>query len=170
MTRILTPSQTIGPLFGFALMPAGITQALPESDPEAIVIAGTLYDGNGKHLSFEAMLEFWSEGQACRVRTFDGRFRAVMRKPQATALPDGRICAPHLNIAVFARGLTRQVVTRMYFPDEQARNAADPVLEMVDPARQAVLTARPGDKERTLAFDIRLQGDNESVFFCLGEA
>lgn len=169
MNKILTPSHTIGPLFGFALLPEGVTEALPETDPEAIVIEGMLYDGNGQHLRYEAMLEFWSEGQACRVRTFDGRFRAIMRKPQPTSHPEAGIFAPHLNVAVFARGLTRHLVTRLYFPDEQERNAADPVLAQVDSARHPVLIARSTDDKRKLAFDIRLQGDNESVFFRLAD-
>ncbi len=128
-----------------------------------------LYDGFGKHLRYEAMLEFWSEGQACRVRTFDGRFRAIMRKPQASTHPEGGTFAPHLNVAVFARGLTRHLVTRMYFPDEQDRNAADPVLAKVDPARHAVMIARSNGDSRKLEFDIRLQGENESVFFRLAD-
>jgi protocatechuate 3,4-dioxygenase, alpha subunit len=76
--------------------------------------------------------------------------------------------APHLDVSVFARGLLDRVVTRIYFPDEDEANAADPVLaNITDPARRATLIAvedpaRPGTAFR---FDIRLQGERETVFF-----
>jgi protocatechuate 3,4-dioxygenase alpha subunit len=63
---------------------------------------------------------------------------------------------------VFARGLLKPVLTRMYFPDEEEANAADPVLTAVDDA--STLVARAGDR---LEFDIRLQGDGETVFFAV---
>ena len=167
--KILTPSQTIGPLFGFALLPKGITETIDPSDAEAVVIEGALLDGNGQHLRFEVMLEFWSEGQACRVRTIDGRFRAVLRRPQPELGGDGSEWAPHLNVNVFARGLNRHVVTRVYFPDEP-RNAADPVLQQVAPERRQTLIARPGAEPRHFDFDIHLQGEQETVFFRLSDA
>lgn len=169
MTNILTPSQTCGPLFGFALLPAGITEAVAADDLNAIVIEGTLYDCNDKHLGFEAFLEIWSAEQACRIRTFDGKFRAIVRKPAPVQHVDGGVEAPHLHVAIFARGLTRHLITRIYFPDEQEKNAADPVLGKVDAARHPVLIAQAGDDKRKLKFDIKLQGANESVFFRLGE-
>jgi protocatechuate 3,4-dioxygenase alpha subunit len=66
---------------------------------------------------------------------------------------------------VFARGLLDRVVTRMYFPDEQTANAADPVLSSIgSPRRRATLIAVP-EPEGELRFDIYLQGDRETVFF-----
>jgi protocatechuate 3,4-dioxygenase alpha subunit len=66
---------------------------------------------------------------------------------------------------VFARGLLDRVVTRMYFPDEQGANAADPVLSSIgEQARRATLIAVP-EPEGELRFDIRLRGERETVFF-----
>ena len=73
--------------------------------------------------------------------------------------------APHLSVLVFARGLLRQVATRMYFPDEPDANAADPVLSTIDPHARDTLVARPDNTG--LRFDIRLQGEGETVFFAL---
>jgi protocatechuate 3,4-dioxygenase alpha subunit len=76
---------------------------------------------------------------------------------------DGGLQAPHVDVAVFARGLLKHLVTRLYFEDEES-NAEDTVLAQVtDPARRAtLLAARTGDGYR---FDIRLQGEGETVFF-----
>ena len=73
--------------------------------------------------------------------------------------------APHLTVLVFARGLLKPVLTRMYFPDEAAANEADPVLSAVPADDRATLVARPdGDG---LRFDVRLQGDGQTAFFTL---
>ena len=76
--------------------------------------------------------------------------------------------APHLDVSVFGRGLLDRVVTRIYFPDEQEANAADPVLAAIaDPDRRATLvaTVAPGGPPDEFRFDIRLQGERETVFF-----
>ena len=67
---------------------------------------------------------------------------------------------------MFARGLLDRVVTRIYFPDEAAANAADPVLRSVDPDRRDTLIARPADGgPGDFRFDVHLQGERETVFF-----
>jgi protocatechuate 3,4-dioxygenase alpha subunit len=71
--------------------------------------------------------------------------------------------SPHLSVLVFARGLLKPVRTRMYFPDEEEANAADPVLSAIDDP--STLVARTADD--ALEFDIRLQGEAETVFFAL---
>lgn len=168
MNDVLTPSQTSGPLFGFALLREDLSLSIDPSDPNAVRIQGRITDGTGAPLVHEAFVEFWSADQATRARAMeDGRYEVVMARPAASALPDGRVLAPHLHFAVFGRGLSRQVITRMYFPDEIAANAADPVLELVDPASRATLVAHDGNEAGTLRFDIRLQGDGETVFFRL---
>jgi protocatechuate 3,4-dioxygenase alpha subunit len=74
--------------------------------------------------------------------------------------------APHLHVSVFARGLLDHLVTRIYFPDEAAANAADAVLAMIpDPGARGTLIARAG--AGSLRFDIHLQGEHETVFFDL---
>ncbi|MDX6392635.1 MAG: protocatechuate 3,4-dioxygenase, alpha subunit [Streptosporangiaceae bacterium] len=76
--------------------------------------------------------------------------------------------APHLDVSVFARGMLDRVVTRIYFPDEQEANAADPVLAAIaDPDRRATLvaTVEAGGPPGEFRFDIRLQGARETVFF-----
>ena len=73
--------------------------------------------------------------------------------------------APHFNVTVFARGLLRHLVTRMYFPDETEANGADPVLNLVEPARRETLIAK--NCGGVLRFDVRLQGERETVFFAI---
>jgi len=89
-------------------------------------------------------------------------------KPGRVMGRDGRPMAPHLNLAVFARGINIHLNTRMYFPDEAAANAEDPVLALIEqPARRETLIARRAEKKKAVVyrFDIVLQGDAETVFF-----
>jgi protocatechuate 3,4-dioxygenase alpha subunit len=97
----------------------------------------------------------------------DGMYRIVTMKPGALPCPEGGTEAPHLDVSVFARGLLDRVVTRIYFPDEVAANDADPVLASLDDdARAATLIAQTvADTPGELRFDIRLQGERETVFF-----
>ena len=66
---------------------------------------------------------------------------------------------------MFARGLLKRVVTRMYFPDEEAANAEDPVLLGLDPQQRATLVSQP--EEDGVRFDIVLQGDRQTTFFAV---
>ncbi len=116
----------------------------------------------------------------------EGRYRIVTLRPGPLPSPDGGLEAPHLDVSVFARGLLDRVVTRIYFSDEAAANGADPVLAAIaDADRRATLiaTAEPGTgplntgqldtgqldtgqlKPGQFGFDIRLQGEHETVFF-----
>jgi protocatechuate 3,4-dioxygenase alpha subunit len=153
-----TPSQTAGPFFGFALpFPDG-----PCAGPGSTVrIEGQLLDGAGQPVP-DGLLEAWHGDQLARCGTDpEGVFHFVVRKPARG--PDGH--APHLELTVFARGLLRHLATRVYFPDEEAANAADPALLAVDPDRRHTLIARAdGD---VLRFDVRLQGHEETVFFAI---
>jgi protocatechuate 3,4-dioxygenase alpha subunit len=154
----------MGPLYGYALMFEGSHEAVAPDSPGAVRIEGLILDGDGVPLAWpEGYIEVWEGEQMARGRTDDtGRYSVVVRKPAPTATPDGEL-APHLNVAVFARGLLKQVVTRIYFPDEEAANAADPVLELVPPEDRELLVAVPeGD---VLRFDIHLQGERETPFF-----
>jgi len=121
-------------------------------------------DGDGIAVP-DALLEAWSPGQFARSRTDpEGAFHLWLRKPDAVR--DGaRRAAPHVELTVFARGLLRHLATRIYFPDEEAANAADPVLRKVPRARRSTLVARR--HAGVLIFDLRLQGEDETVFFAL---
>jgi protocatechuate 3,4-dioxygenase alpha subunit len=165
-----TPSQTIGPFFNFALPFDSGAYIVPDGTPGAIRLVGRVTDGNGDPVP-DALIETWQADQAGRYDTSadfrgygryptdeDGGFSFLTLKPGAVG---GQ--APHIDVIVFACGLLLHLVTRIYFPDEEAANAADPALSAVDPERRATLVAhKDGD---TLRFDIRLQGEHETVFF-----
>lgn len=177
-----TASQTVGPFFSFALLELVRPELVPPETPGSIRIEGTVLDGAGAPVD-DAMVEIWqadaggrfaqpsaSHGDAA-FRGFgrcgtdaEGRFWFVITKPGVVPDADGRPQAPHLDVSVFARGLLKRLVTRIYFPDEEAANAVDPVLSALPSADdRATLVAVPsGD---VLRFDIRLQGERETVFF-----
>jgi protocatechuate 3,4-dioxygenase alpha subunit len=162
---VASPSQTAGPLWGFALMFEGCEQAVDPATPSAVVLRGRVLDGDGRPVAYpDALLEVWSAEQWARARTDEhGWFRFVVAKPAPSVAPDGRPLAPHLHLAVFARGLLKHVLTRVYFPDEEEANAADPVLELVAPEDRRTLIARADGAG--LVFDVVLQGEDETVFF-----
>ena len=155
-----TPSQTVGPFFGFALPFEGGEEVVAPIEPGAVRIEGRLIDGAGDPVP-DGLVEVWDGDQFARCRTDpEGLYHVVLRKPAARP-PH----APHLNITVFARGLLRHLATRLYFPEEEVANTADPALARVDPERRGTLIAsRDG---AVLRFDIRLQGEHETVFFSL---
>ena len=154
-----TPSQTVGPFFGYALpFEAG---ADATSGGAGIRIEGQLLDGDGEPVP-DGMVELWGGRQFARCRTdAEGAFHFTASKP-GFARDDE---APHLEVTVFARGLLRHLVTRLYFPEEVAANASDRTLNLVDPARRPTLIARV--EGSVLRFDIRLQGESETVFFAI---
>lgn len=160
----ITPSQTLGPLYGFALMFPGSESAIDASDPRAVRIEGHVTDGQQQPVAFpDCMLELWEADQFVRTRTDpEGRFTAIVRRPGTIALPDGVMQAPHLNVAIMARGLLKQLVTRMYFPEEERANASDPVLRAVPAGRRETLIAR--QEGSAYRFDVHLQGADETVF------
>jgi protocatechuate 3,4-dioxygenase alpha subunit len=187
VSRPPTPSQTVGPFFAGALpWPDGPHVVAPGTEG-AFRLSGRVLDGAGEPVP-DALVETWQadpdgrfahpddpRGGAARAgfRGFgrcptsaDGWFWVLTVKPGPVPGADGRPQAPHLDVSVFARGLLDRVVTRVYFADEPAANAADPVLQAIaDPDARATLLARPdGDGYR---FDIRLQGEGETVFFDL---
>ena len=182
----LTPSQTVGPYLTIALVDGPIgPRVVAEDDPRAIRIRGRLLDGNGDPVP-DGMIEIWQANTAGRyahtedTRTDvpledgflgfgrcatvdDGWFEFVTVKPGTVPMPDGRAQAPHIAVGVFARGTLKRLATRLYFPDEEDANAADPVLSALTAAEQATLVAHPDDGH--LRFDIRLQGEGETTFF-----
>ena len=167
MDHVLSPSQTPGPMFGFALLFEGSEQAVDPESPGAVVIAGRILDGDGEPVAYpDAMIAVWRGDQwTCSRADSNGVYRVVLSEPEATELEGVGIEAPYVNVSVFARGLLRAAQTRMYFPDEESANAADPVLQLVPEERRHTLVAtQDGD---VLRFDIQPQGDRETVFFSL---
>jgi protocatechuate 3,4-dioxygenase alpha subunit len=191
----ITPSQTVGPFFKYGLTPDGkydwndaFTGNLvtPDASGERIRIEGRVFDGDGAPVP-DAMLEVWqADAQGRFADPQDKRalpnskFRGFGRcgtdakggysfdtiKPGQVPDPDGRAQAPHILLVVFGRGMLMHFYTRIYF-DGEAANAADPVLALVPAERRGTLmaTREPGSGNAAYRFDIRLQGDNETVFF-----
>lgn len=179
-----TPSQTVGPFFSHALTPSGPgARAVPgnrlagDSTPgTAICIEGVFVDGAGNPVP-DGMIEIWqadADGRYAdgfslflgfgRAGTdASGRFSFRTIKPGAISSRS----APHINVAVFARGMLNHLFTRIYFSDEQEANAMDRVLESVAPARRETLVARRREGEPVAAYEfaVRLQGEQETVFF-----
>jgi protocatechuate 3,4-dioxygenase, alpha subunit len=152
-----TPSQTVGPFFGFALPFENDANAAAAGSHGAIRVEGQVLDGAGEPVG-DALIEASQGDQFARCRTDgEGAFHFTVRKP---VMRDG---ASFLNITIFARGLLRHLQTRMYFPDDDAAHQADGVLQLVDDARRHTLVARR--EGEILHFDIRLQGKGETVFF-----
>lgn len=189
-----TASQTAGPFvhIGLALEIAGfesrsdeIWQNLAKEDAEGelIELVGSVYDGNGD-LVHDALIEVWqADSHGNYIADFDnkkpfsgfGRSACAMEgdfyfhtiKPGQVDF-DGKTMAPHINIAIFARGINLHLQTRAYFDDEQAANENCPILNRVpSPVRRKTLIAvkEAGEGKPRYRFDIRLQGEGETVFF-----
>jgi protocatechuate 3,4-dioxygenase, alpha subunit len=155
-----TPSQTVGPFFGFALPFEDDANAVDPHSAGAARVEGQVLDGAREPVP-DALLEVWSGEQFARCRTdTEGAFHFTLSKPVASA---GE--APFLNVTLFARGLLRHLCTRIYFSDERAANDADPVLARVEPQRRHTLIARKDGG--VLHFDVCLQGEDETVFFAI---
>jgi protocatechuate 3,4-dioxygenase, alpha subunit len=159
-----TSSQTVGPFLHIALADPGARFAVPAGTDGEIVVHGRLVDGNGDPIP-DGLIETWQAGgQFGRSATDDdGEWELHTVKPPSVATRDGTPQAPHLVVTVFARGLLDRVITRIYFGDEDEANATDPALAVVAPDRRRLLVATP--EPGGYRFDIRLQGEDESVFF-----
>jgi protocatechuate 3,4-dioxygenase alpha subunit len=185
---IPTPSQTVGPFFHLGMdRPewADLTVNYPRG--ERMVIEGRVLDGDGAPVP-DAVIEVWQANAAGRYnhpddrredapldpgfRGFgraatgaDGEFRLVTIKPGPVPGHGNAWQAPHINVAVFARGLLRHLYTRIYFADDP-RNDADPLLSSIDDEKvRGTLLARRAEGEPSVyRFDIVLQGENETAF------
>lgn len=158
-----TPSQTVGPFFGVGLPYEGSENVVRPGSTGAIRIEGQVLDGHGDPVP-DALIEIWNPEVGfgrCRSDP-EGAFNFVVRKP---AMANGDRRAPYFNVTVFARGLLRHLITRLYFPDEGEANAKDPVLQTIETERRSTLIAR-GDGS-LLRFDVHLQGEEETVFFAI---
>ncbi|MEU7695070.1 protocatechuate 3,4-dioxygenase subunit alpha [Microbispora hainanensis] len=158
-----TPSQTVGPFFGFALPYAADWELVPEGHPGAVTITGVVLDGAGEPVP-DALLELWT-GEPGERGALSRKGAGASGFGRCGTAPDGSYrfrlappSRPYAALLVFARGLLKPVRTRVYFAD-----APDPLLGSLDPARRATLLARPEGQD-VYRFDVRLQGERETVF------
>lgn len=162
----------------------------PGARGERIRLEGVVLDGTGTPVR-DAVIEAWqADAGGCFAHPDDPRsaeadpaFRGFGRaaadlgtgewwletvKPGRVPYRDGRLQAPHLLLAIFARGINIHLVTRIYLDDEAAANAEDPVLALIEQeSRRRTLLARRSERAGAVVyrFDIRLQGPDETVFF-----
>jgi protocatechuate 3,4-dioxygenase alpha subunit len=185
---VATSSQTVGPFFHFGLADNATLGCLvrDETRGERIRLRIGVFDGDGAPVP-DALVELWqADADGVYVRPADpkdvlspsgfcgfGRlptgadgtcvFETIRPGAERDAL--GRSQAPHINVCLLARGLLRQIYTRIYFAGDPALEA-DVVLALVPESRRRTLLAQPGGPGDWV-FDIRFQGDAETVFFDL---
>lgn len=189
-----TPSQTVGPFFAYGLTPeqygydftsiADGALVEGEAPVQRIRIEGRVLDGNGDVVP-DAMIEIWQADEQGRYahpadpRGSNVGFKGFGRMGTGTD-PEQRFIfdtikpgsvdgaqAPHINVVVFMRGLLLHAYTRVYFSDEAAANARDPVLAAVPAERRHTLIAVKDETSAGTVYrlDIHMQGPNETVFF-----
>lgn len=186
-----TPSQTAGPFVHIGLLPAhagmenyydhdiGLSPIKEGAKGDVIEISGSVYDGTGWALR-DALIESWQPDAAgkfstqkgadpcvhgyCRfaVDGDTGEFTLRTVKPGRVGSRYGVMQAPHISLWIVARGLNLGLQTRIYFDDEE--NAGDPLLSRIEqaPRVQTLIAKKTG--EGKYRFDIRLQGEGETVF------
>jgi protocatechuate 3,4-dioxygenase alpha subunit len=188
-----TASQTAGPYVHIGLIPHmagfdifektfGNAMVGPATKGERIVVEGRVFDGSGTPLR-DVLLEIWQADANGRYDHADETFRGFGRagsdfdsglyrfetiKPGAVTNATGQRSAPHINVWIVARGINIGLNTRIYFSDEAAANAADPVLNLIEqPVRRTTLIAERSERDgqAVYTFDVHLQGPDETVFF-----
>jgi protocatechuate 3,4-dioxygenase alpha subunit len=192
MKRIPTATQTVGPFYAVGLdRPelADLTQG-EKARGETIAIEGQVRDGDGIGVA-DAMLEVWQANAAGKYdhaedrqekprdphftgfgRTFtdkNGRYRFTTIRPGAVPGPGNTLQAPHILMTIFARGLLKHLVTRVYFADLATANDVDPVLGKIEDeaARRSLLAQPIRGPTPVYRFDVVLQGEGETAFFDL---
>lgn len=168
---------------------AGGVLVTGDTPGERVRVEGRVFDGNGQPVP-DAMVEIWQANAAGRYnhpadgrgeaaldpgfRGFgrlgtdaDGAFRFETVKPGPVPGRGNTLQAPHINLVLFARGMLDHAFTRIYFSDEAEVNGSDPVLSAVEAGRRATLVAARRETPGGVVyrFDIRLQGEAETVFF-----
>jgi protocatechuate 3,4-dioxygenase, alpha subunit len=174
-----TASQTAGPYWHLLDRPEWADLLRPDGPSagyaggERIVLTGRITDGDGAPCT-DALVEIWqADPEGSYEGAFHGfgrcatdgeaRFRFATVKPGPVRGPGNATQAPHVTVSIFARGLLKQLVTRLYFEGE-ALNEGDPVLSAVEPAQRGTMIARPAADGLEWRLDIRLQGEGETVF------
>jgi protocatechuate 3,4-dioxygenase, alpha subunit len=197
MRRLLgaTPSQTVGPYFTMVLgHPGQNIVAAPGVPGTRIKVEGRVFDGDRAPIE-DALIDLWQANAVGRYRHLldhradlaldagftgfgtaasefaTGQYWFETIKPGQVPDPDGGRQAPHLNLCVQARGMLMPSFTRMYFPEDVDAHQRDLVLSMVPAARRHTLIASPNPSTDPdvlgYTFDIKFQGDDETVFFDL---
>lgn len=163
----------------------GVTMVNGKTLGERITIRGRVFDGTGTPLR-DALLEIWQadsnglynspselRGAAdpnftgwgrCPTNMETGEFVFETVKPGQVPFNDGRLMAPHVSVWIVARGINIGLQTRIYFDDEEAANAQDPILMRIE-HKNRVPTLVAKREGSAFVFDIHLQGDNETIFF-----
>jgi protocatechuate 3,4-dioxygenase, alpha subunit len=192
MALIPTASQTVGPFYAVGLDRPELADLTHggKARGERIVVEGQVRDGDGLGVA-DAMLEIWQANAAGKYdhvedrqekprdphftgfgRTFtdkNGRYRFTTIRPGAVPGRGNTLQAPHILMTIFARGLLKHLVTRLYFADLAAANETDPVLGKIEDeaARRSLLAEPAGGAIPVYRFDVVLQGDGETAFFDL---
>jgi protocatechuate 3,4-dioxygenase alpha subunit len=161
-----TPSQTVGPFFSFGLCVRPQHELVDPGRDDALRIEGRVLDGAGEPV-IDAMVEIWQAdaegghrdgfGWGRSGTDGEGKYAFVTVKP-------GGEGAPFVTALVFARGLLKPVMTRIYFPHEPD-NPSDPLLAALGAAERAGLTAVA--ENGGMRFDIHLQGERQTTFLAL---
>lgn len=187
-----TPSQTAGPYVHIGLAPwaagfeifdqtLGQDIAGPNAAGERIRIEGRVLDGHSCPVK-DVLIETWQANAAgVYAHPADGRAVEEGFRGFGRVIPDfetgafafetikpgaNGAAAPHLTLWLVARGINIGLHTRLYFSDEAAANAADPVLTQIEwESRRATLIAARAADQPLYRFDIHLQGEAETVFF-----
>ena len=163
---IATASQTVGPFFHLGLTPepnGRLVERLPEGDPITLVVR--VIDGDGQPVG-DAAVEVSQDGVFGRMPTGeDGTCTFETVRPSSASTNTASPQAPHIYVCLFARGLLRHLHTRIYFAGDPAIDG-DPVLALVPEHRRATLFTHPdGARPDSWVFELRLQGEGETVFF-----
>jgi protocatechuate 3,4-dioxygenase alpha subunit len=172
-------SQTVGPFYSIGLEYLCTPSIFASEDCERIEVCGQILDADGAPIP-DSMLEIWqanaqgnyladatvsqSSGFARVAPAAGGTFSFTTIKPGAVTYDGDRFQAPHLVVLIFMRGLLRNLVTRMYFPDEPL-NTSDPILQLIPEDRRATLVAKRSGELGKLEWNIIMQGAGETVFF-----
>lgn len=178
-----TPSQTAGPYVHIGTLPAHAGLPVRQNETlnaidapgEKIAVEGIVLDGSGAPVK-DAMIELYqadSKGQVGEhtlwgraAAVFEtGEFRFDTVRPGALEWREGKMQAPHLTLLIFARGINIHLHTRMYFPEDQTAQATDPALNRVEQVHRRATLIAEKKKDGLYRFVIRLQGDQETVFF-----
>ncbi|MGQ0732476.1 MAG: protocatechuate 3,4-dioxygenase subunit alpha [Acidobacteriota bacterium] len=175
-------SQTVGPFFHLGMSSPPLAAVVGSAAPHRVRLEIRVMDGDGRAIP-DALVEIWqvdAAGQSARPQSQDefsgfGRLATddegccEFKTTRPGPTPDGRggWQAPHINVCVFARGLLRPVFSRLYFDGDPAL-ASDATLALVPQTRRSTLVARRDEAQpERWVFPIRLQGDQETVFFDL---